>query len=351
MLPRYDIHRSYEWNYVHPPEEFPGLEIPPVPGNWDFCGIPVDSPLGIPAGPLLNSRWILHYASLGFSVLTYKTVRSRPRASYEPPNLLPVDASQIDGEGRAHVSASTNGKPVRSWAISFGMPSRPPDEWQADIGVARRAMAPGQALAVSVVASPGPDWTQDQIIADFVRCARWAWNSGAQAVEANLSCPNVCSQEGQIYHSPELSGMIAAAMRDAIPKCPLILKIGLFRNAESADAFVAAVSGHASALSTVNSISATVGRPDGAALFDGISRGIGGECIRERCQQETVMLHEVIQRAGSDLRLIAVGGISTLSDVRERLAAGAHHTQLATAVMLNPIAAIKIRSEWRDTPA
>jgi hypothetical protein len=46
--------------------------VPDVPGHWTFCGLPVASPLGMPAGPLLNSRWILHYAALGFDVLTYK---------------------------------------------------------------------------------------------------------------------------------------------------------------------------------------------------------------------------------------------------------------------------------------
>ena len=50
------------------------------PRRRQFCGIPVQSPLGIPAGPLLNSRWLLYYASLGFDVLTYKTVRSSARA-------------------------------------------------------------------------------------------------------------------------------------------------------------------------------------------------------------------------------------------------------------------------------
>ena len=71
------------------------VDVPMYPGTWDFCGLPVDSPLGIPAGPLLNSRWILYYAGLGFSVLTYKTVRSAFRASYERPNLIPVAAYPV----------------------------------------------------------------------------------------------------------------------------------------------------------------------------------------------------------------------------------------------------------------
>ena len=54
-----------------------------MPGQWQFCGLPVNSPLGVAAGPLLNGRWCLYYASLGFDVLTYKTVRSRRRECYD----------------------------------------------------------------------------------------------------------------------------------------------------------------------------------------------------------------------------------------------------------------------------
>ena len=61
-LPSYDIQQSYEWNYANAPMARPGVEVPQCPGDWEFCGIPVDSPLGVPAGPLLNSSWVLEQA-------------------------------------------------------------------------------------------------------------------------------------------------------------------------------------------------------------------------------------------------------------------------------------------------
>ena len=43
-----------------------------------FLGHSLFAPIGVAAGPLLNGAWCLHYASLGFDLLTYKTVRTQP---------------------------------------------------------------------------------------------------------------------------------------------------------------------------------------------------------------------------------------------------------------------------------
>ena len=228
-LPAYDITRSYDWNYENAPSSPPEVHVPPCPGRWTFCGMPVNSPLGIPAGPLLNARWILFYAALGFDVLTYKTVRTRFRACYDPPNLLPVAAAALGGEG-LEIEAAPPDAPVRSWAISFGMPSKAPSDWRADVERARLGLARGQLLVVSVVASPETGWSMSRIAADFAQCAGWAAASGAHAIDANLSCPNVCTQEGDLYLSPEASRAVAEEIRSRVTDLPLILKIGLFHN-------------------------------------------------------------------------------------------------------------------------
>ena len=344
IAPAYDIAQPYQWNYEHAPLEAPPVEVPVVAGPWNFCGIPLNSPLGVPAGPLLNSRWILYYAALGFDVLTYKTVRSSFRESYELPNLLPVRADSLGREG-LEVVAAGNFAAVRTWAISFGMPSKDPAVWRADVECARRGMRPGQVLVVSVVASPQPGWSIEQVAADFARCASWAAQSGAQAIEANLSCPNVCTQEGDLYLLPEASRIVASAIRSEIVRLPLILKIGLFPSREQAEALIAAVDGIADALSTTNSITAMVKGAAGEPLFGGLKRGIGGAAIASRCLSETQMLARIIADRGSTLRLISVGGVSSADDVRSRLGAGAHHVQIATAAMLDPLVAIRIREQ------
>src|SRR5262245_21595180 len=115
-LPRYDPGETDDWNYEHTPDQVE-VEVPAVPGSWQFCGLRVGSPLGVPAGPLLNGRWLLYYASLGFDVLTYKTVRSGPRECYPLPNLQPVCCGQLHGsESNLPVAGAMTG----SWAVSFG---------------------------------------------------------------------------------------------------------------------------------------------------------------------------------------------------------------------------------------
>src|SRR5688572_31643038 len=126
-LAGYDWQKSYDWNYDNVP--MPAvLDQSPVPGKWDYCGLPVDSPLGIAAGPLLNGKWILYYAALGFDVLTYKTVRSVERACYDLPNLQPVriDGGQLRGNEKSLKAAD---RMAGSWAVSFGMPSQAPAVW------------------------------------------------------------------------------------------------------------------------------------------------------------------------------------------------------------------------------
>ncbi|MBN8731894.1 MAG: hypothetical protein J0L64_15240 [Acidobacteria bacterium] len=343
MLPRYDIAQSYDWNYANAPAEPPEVEVPPFPGRWDFLGIPVNSPLGIPAGPLLNSRWVLYYARLGFDVLVYKTVRSGFRASFEPPNLLPVSATSLTREG-TEIDADPGSVHPHTWAISFGMPSKSPTEWRADVERTRRGMGKGQALVVSVVASPQPDWTIDDLARDFAQCAVWAAEAGADVVEANLSCPNVCTKEADLYLDAQAAALIAAELRARLPRLPLALKIGLFRHGDEAEALVEAVSPHVDGLSSANSITAVV-----RGAFGGLRRGIGGAAITQRCNEEMAMLRAIVERKQSKLRLVGVGGVMTATDVTARLNAGAHAVHLATAPMLDPEIALTIRANLAAT--
>ena len=157
-LPRYQIERSYAANYDDAPDPV-DESIPEFSGEWTFCGKRVASPLGMPAGPLLNGRWILYYASLGFDVLTYKTVRSGARECYPLPNLVPVNTPMLSGDEQQ--VRSTNDM-QGSWAVSFGMPSAEPKKWRHDIEWTRDRLASEKLLSVSVVGTIQDGWSIDR---------------------------------------------------------------------------------------------------------------------------------------------------------------------------------------------
>jgi len=338
-LPRYDWHETYDWNYEHAPAPVPRNE-PPVPGEWNFCGLPVTSPLGIAAGPLLNGKWILYYAALGFDVMTYKTVRSRHRACYSLPNLQPVSTGSIHDDRRTLSAGATM---QGSWAVSFGMPSRSPDVWRADVEATRRALPKHKLLSVSVVATPEEHWTSEAVAEDFAQCAKWAVESGADCVEANFSCPNVASADGQLYQHSETAGLVAARVRAAIGRKPLLIKIGHVANESAAAGLASALAPFVDALVMVNCISAQVRDADQKLLFDGQRRGIAGEAIRDAAVKQVRLLSRVIRQQSLALRLVGVGGIATAAHVRAHLDAGAHAVQLATAAMLDPTVGLSIR--------
>jgi dihydroorotate dehydrogenase len=226
-------------------------------------------------------------------------------------------------------------------------------------------------------------------------CARWSVESGADAVETNFSCPNVCTSDGQLYQHPREAAICAARVRAAIgPRTPFIVKIGHLGDREEAAAMVDALAPYVDALAMTNSVAARVTGEQGL-LFDGGPRGICGAAILEPSIAQTRMVRRIVnerlvtpvipegpvreemerilaikasvqlERAGrsrgnnvasaavnagadasSAVRLIGVGGAFTADDVRRYLVAGAESVHLATAAMVDPTIGLSIRGAW-----
>lgn len=333
----YDRSRSYDWNYEHAPKPAAIGDVSEPTFAHRFLGMPCDSPLGIAAGPLLNSDWILYYARLGYDILTYKTVRSRTRECYAMPNLLPVECESHLSPATLHASETMRG----SWAISFGMPSKAPGVWMPDVQRAREKLPAGKLLTVSVVATPQPHWTLDQIADDYADVARRAVESGADSIEANFSCPNVSSADGQLHQDASSARVVAARIRQAIGDKPLALKMGAINDAEAAKRLLDATAGSINGLSMINCIPANVNFAEGQPAFGGESRGIGGTAIREAVLRQVKLFQPLADEF--QIEIIGVGGVSTRDDYRALLDAGVSSVQVATAAMLDPDLPSKLR--------
>ena len=323
---RYDISKSYEWNYQNAPVLPESYIFQPADREWTLAGQPVNSPVAIAAGPLLNGRWVLHYAALGYDVLTYKTVRSQAWNCYPPPNLVPIDWRGTEAD-TYDAKSSMDG----SWAVSFGMPSTSPDLWRFDVEETRRLLPRQKSLSVSVVATPTADWNSEQLAEDYAKCAYWAKESGADFVELNFSCPNVSTQCSQLYLDPELSKLVTDCVRDRIGATPLLIKVGAVP-AENIAATVAALSA-ADALVMINCVPAHVRGEEGSLMFEGGSRGIAGAAIKSAVRNQVALFVQQVEEQGLALEVVAVGGIATAEDVAALLEIGASGVQVATCVM------------------
>jgi dihydroorotate dehydrogenase len=294
----------------------------------------------MPAGPLLNGRWLLHYSQLGFDILTYKTVRSRYRECYSMPNLQPVLEDPV--ESGQVVTASQSMTP--SWAISFGMPSMEPSEWRQDLEWTRKQLDDSKIMVVSVVATPEPHWTLDDVADDYAKCARWANESGADAIELNFSCPNVASVDGQLYQTPQAAEQVVQEVRSRIGQTPLIVKIGHMIEAAAIARLIKAFDGIVNGIAMVNCLACQVKAGD-QQLFDGQPRGIGGAAIRRASIAQVAAFAKLVRESNANVKLIGVGGISTAEHVQHYLHAGAETVQIATAAMLDPLVGVRIRGQ------
>ena len=327
---KYDWSQSYEWNYANAPaipSEFVSTE---KEKNWTLCGVKVASPVAVAAGPLLNGRWLLHYAALGFDVLTYKTVRSRSWPCYAPPNLQPIQSVIVSESPVEPLPASDAFS--ESWAVSFGMPSQPPEVWRADLEYTRSLLPSEKTLAVSVVATPAHKSSVDMIARDYAQCAVWAADSGADMIELNFSCPNVVTSDGQLYQDPISAAIVASETRARIGNRPLLVKLGQIRLRDRAEQIISQLAPIVDGLVMINCIPAQVAH-QGELLFDGQKRGIAGPAIGAAVVKQSEMFLELKQQLDADVEIIAVGGISTDKQVKSLLELGVGGIQLATAVM------------------
>jgi dihydroorotate dehydrogenase len=345
----YDLAASYAENFQRGPQLSSSPNVPATPANErvEFLGIPVNSRLGIAAGLLLNAKWIEGYAARGWDLLSYKTVRSAARECYPPPNWAFVNADA--GEGPVYATDDLPDDPADiSSAVCFGMPSMSPEFWREDIARAKTVLREGQLLIVSVVASPEAGWSAEQVADDYAQCAEWAAEAGADVIEANYSCPNVCSAEGQIYCDASFSEMVTQTIRRAIGITPLLLKIGVFPDSEKQRAFLHAVAGNASGITLVNGIAREVRQADGQPVFgdDFVKAGVMGRIIHEPCVAAVREARAVIDSEKLPLALAAVGGVSCTADFEDFIGAGADVVLCGSSPMYLPDLAVEIKRSF-----
>lgn len=348
----YDITKSYEWNYEHGPV-FQG-EIPKFTRNpsLEFLGFNINNPIGVPAGPLLSSKYIELYANLGFDILSYKTVRSVKRDSHPAPNCVYIPSTPI-----THDAQDTEIHPVSepetleklSITNSFGMPSMHPDVWMPDVEKAKRSLHEGQVLVVSIV---GTRVEERSYVDDWAYTAGMARESNADIVELDISCPNVTSGAGQIYQDIDLTMEIIHKVRQALGSVPLLLKIGYIENDTKIAEMITRTAPYVQGIAAINTLRMKVVDKTGTQILPGEGRAYAGVCgaaIKSEGMNMTRKLVEARIVHANDMVIIGVGGIVTPEGFDDYLSLGADAAMSATGAMWDPLLAWKYMERKKST--
>lgn len=173
---------------------------------------------------------------------------------------------------------------------------------------------------------------------DYIKLAKIAQENNIQAVEVNVSCPNVkcgCIEYGvnkqALY---ELIQMIRANYENC-----LIVKLS--PNVTSAeDVAVSAQAAGADAVSAINTVRGMGVKLDfagGKIKKNTVTGGLSGKCVKPIALSFVDRISKVI-----DIPIIGMGGIYSLEDILEFFAVGAKAVEIGTANFTHPDIAEKL---------
>lgn len=354
--PFYDPAKSYYENLEHGPfggfaddVVLPTEEEP----RFEFLGHKINYPFGIPAGPLLDSKFVKGAFDKGFDVAVYKTVRSREFPSHPFPNIL---ALHIEGDLTLEMTknplvADTDYREPLSITNSFAVPSRPVPAWIEDAKKGIAAARKGQVMILSFMGTVEEGQTADQFAADFAQTARLSAETGATILEADLSCPNF-GDEGLVCYDLDMTEKISAEIRKAIGTLPYVLKVGYYEHDADLERLAEITEKYGHAISGINTLSAPIVNTKGEQALPGspkrLRSGVCGASIKWAGLDQVKRLQRIRQRRGMSFSIIGVGGVMQPRDFKEYRDAGADVVMSATGAMWNPYLAKEVKEAYPD---
>lgn len=250
--------------------------------------------------------------------LVSKTVTVRPRHGNPPPRIHETPSGMLNSIGLENKGAD--------WFLADTLPK------MRQIAAGR---APGTAGPRIVINIGG------ESIDEFVQLAERFSAAGVDALEVNLSCPNV--QEGKLLFStdPRLTERAVAAVK-RVATVPVFAKLS--PNVTDVTAIArAAEQGGADGLTAINTLigMAVDWRRRRTILARGIG-GLSGPAIKPVALR---MVHDVARSVR--IPVIAAGGAHSAECVLEFVCAGASAVQIGTAMFTDPALMVRIVDDLR----
>jgi len=200
---------------------------------------------------------------------------------------------------------------------------------------------------------PTLDFTETRFIAnvcgstieDYVAVTRRFDDSAIDAIEINISCPNIKEGGVQFGNYPEMSARVVAACR-AVTKKPLITKLSPNQTdiRENARHCIEAGTDALAVINTVMGMAIDVNsrRP----VIGNIQGGLSGPAIKPIALLKVHQVYEVARK--HNVPIIGQRGICSANDALEFVIAGATTVGVGTALFYDPLICPKINQGIAD---
>jgi len=178
-------------------------------------------------------------------------------------------------------------------------------------------------------------------IEEYVEVTRRFDQSPIDAIEINISCPNVKEGGVAFGNYPDMSAQVVQACRRVTNK-PLITKLSPNQTdiRENARRCIEAGSDALAVINTIMGMAIDVGsrRP----IIGNIQGGLSGPAIKPIALLKVHQVYEVARR--HHVPIIGQGGITTASDALEFIIAGASAVGIGTSLFYDPMVCKKINA-------
>jgi len=174
---------------------------------------------------------------------------------------------------------------------------------------------------------------------EYIELARLASDCPIDAIELNISCPNV--KEGGVSFGRDAIAVanIVGKVRAAC-SLPLIVKLSP-NTADIAENALAAQEQGADIISLVNTFEAmAIDCRTKKPILGNVTGGLSGPAIKPIALR---MVWQVYNKVS--IPIIGIGGIASTADVLEFLLAGASAVQIGTASLIDPMLPVQIAEE------
>ncbi len=200
---------------------------------------------------------------------------------------------------------------------------------------------------------PGLDFSETRFFAnvsgstieEYERVTRRFDDSPIDAIEINISCPNVKEGGVQFGNDPEMSARVVAACRANTSK-PIITKLSPNQTdvQENARLCIEAGTDGFAVINTVMgmAIDAETRKP----IIGNLRGGLSGPAIKPVALLKVHQVYEVAKKHG--VPIIGQGGIVTADDAIEFMIAGASTVGVGTALFYDPLVCKKINAGMLD---